>query len=685
MKKNINLCSANLRLAFILCIILSLVFNACQKNHLTPIPEVEYLVTKSTDIGEIGELRQVIQDAEDDSLITFSSNIHPILSEKAINVEARYLIIRGNDNPQTMIGREIVSIEPIFFMKDGAGSNLMLENLNFTYVRREVGDELTLGGGLVSVVNTFDDSGAFMGLVFNSIFYRNIVKLGNALHGGGMIGTNSNTSASFIGNVDAEFSENYVTLTNTEVNEHGKIWGGGLVGAFADNQMQSPKIGNISGTFYRNNVKLASYINGGGLVGAFVSVDPFITNPHTVSIGNVSAEFWFNEVIAHTNLSGGGIIGSWGWQADVEIGDVSGVFNDNRIYASGSYLRGGGIIGLRSYTGKSDLGMISASFLNNYVFAGTFLGGGGIIGLYSGETLLGNRHLDKTSTIRGFDGARFRNNKIEVGLWNGENAYALGGVVAVSGLNEELVVNNTIFHNNTLIVNRSGFANVTSGTFYIGTDRETENPEGHVLTLKASINSPTGFANNKLLINNELSYNSITFGREWDSQSNSIMDSKADAKLNIITLSRGAVILGDPIKIDMNNGKIFTMYIDSDGDFIWHGFNEFYADKSVIHFFSGLAGLRATFQAVGNYDVIIEHDFILRLSFENRDFEKPFFSLPNSFTVNGTPNLVIVGYASDNEYLITDKRGDTDENSFIVSPGYELRVDGEMLYVRRKY
>ncbi|MCL2064648.1 MAG: hypothetical protein FWG98_09810 [Candidatus Cloacimonetes bacterium] len=664
-----------------LIILLILIFSACQKSHIFLIVEEDNIVTKNTDIGDVGELRQVIKDAQNNNTIGFALNIHPIISDEAVMVESYGLTIRGSSS-ETMITRYHVSSEPLFSMTDGTGYGLGFKNLNISYINREVKEHVTLGGGLVSTVNILDDSGAVLGDVVNSRFTQNLIILENALHGGGLIGSNSNSGAIAIGNVDATFSNNLILLTNTNLNENGKIWGAGLVGVFADNQMQSPSIGNISGMYINNVVQTASYINGGGLVAAFVAVDPLITNPHTVSIGNVSADFVNNNIKANTNLSGGGLVGSWGWQADVEIGDVSGVYRDNIISAETSYLRGGGIIGLRSYTGKSSLGMVSASFLNNQIYARTYINGG-IVGLFSGETLFGNRSLDKTSLIKGFNNASFQNNRIEVGNQNVENVYVLGSTVAVTGLAQELVVNNTTFFNNLLVLN-GNIANVSSGTFYIGTDRETQNPEGHVLTLTASAGSSTAFNNNRLLINNVLSYKSITFSREYDSFSNSLLDSKADAKLNISPSYSGIVALFDPIKIDMNNNKIFTMNINGEGIFFWDSVNEFHADHNFINFISGTTIIESKFNAIGNYEVVISPAHTFRLNLQYRDPEIPIFSHPLNFTVQGTPQIIIVGNLIEKEYLFTNKRHELNESSFILTSGYELHVVGENLYMRRQ-
>ncbi|MCL2010144.1 MAG: hypothetical protein FWG71_06305 [Synergistaceae bacterium] len=664
-------------------------------------------VTESTDSGKAGEMRRVVEAAVSGSTVTFAPGVHPVLTGgDAVNVKAGGISIKGN-LPETVIARAPASAHPVLFM-DMAGSDngLSLENLAFQNIERQVGSVGTPGGGIIGTVNTSNGLGAALGNVLNSRFDGNVITLGNFLHGGGMLGTHSTSGPSSVGDVDASFSNNRVALTNTDVtsdSSSGKIWGGGLIGAYAENP-RSPSIGNIKGEFIGNTVSAGTYINGGGLAGAFVGILPLISNDlHTARIGDVSADFINNRVTVNTNLSGGGLVGSWAWMGSVEIGGVSGTFEDNTVTTGSSYMRGGGIVGLRSYQGESVLGKVSASFLNNEIIVAASLGGGGIIGLYSAATLSGIRELDKTSTIAGIDGAGFIGNTTRVGRPDGRSVYALGGVAAVSGLNRELVVNNTIFRDNKLYITGQNVWDVGGGAFYIGTDRDSANPDGHVLTLTASDGMVTEFRNNSLQIteNNSVTsrLNSITFSREWDDvnigESKGILDSKADARLNVSPRTGGRVLLPDPVKVDMNNGRSFTMNVNGGGYFLWGGRNELFADKSALNFEAGVTELAPDFQALGkpaagNFSVVIDGIRHLRIDTTGRAADMPMFHQPDSFTVTGTPLLEGVHYGPDfaagKEWLITDRRHGVGAEDFTMSQNgryrTSVRVEGDKLFLR---
>ena len=650
-------------------------------------------ITKATDYGDRGEMRTVIEAAAHGDTVTFAPGVHPVLSGKAINVSADGILIRGN-LPATSITRTRPSDEPVFLMREGKGSGAVLENLSFLNMTTQVGDRETTGSGLVSVISTSSGQTVFSGSINNSIFDGNRVILGNFLHGGGLTGVYSENTSSSMGDINAVFSNNQVVLTNASQAPTGKIWGGGLVGAYAANQQFSASIGNISGVFFNNTVRTATYINGGGLAGAFVGIGPVSLAPHAARIGNIDADFIRNSVTTGTNLSGGGLIGSWAWLGDAFIGDVSGTFEGNTVTTESSYLRGGGLVGLRSYTGESVLGTVSASFLHNQVTVATSLGGGGIVGLYSANTLVGNRALDKTSTIGGMDGAQFVSNTVRVGSTGTRDVYALGTVVATSGLNQELVVNNTSFRNNQLYLTGQNVRDV-GGTFYVGTDRASRNPRGHELTLSASDGMVTEFRGNSLHIaenrTHTTRFNSITFGREWDSATDTRLDSRANAQLNIAPGTGGRVLLLDPVRVDMTGGRIFSMHIRGPGYFLWAGRNEMYADASRLYFENGVTELAPDFEILGrgNLAVHIREGHTLRMNTTGRAGALPMFSGPDSFTVTGTPVLEGLYYGldpvNDRRWLVTDRRSGVDADRFSLPRSAlfdtALYADGDSLFL----
>ncbi|MCL2011107.1 MAG: hypothetical protein FWG71_11275, partial [Synergistaceae bacterium] len=220
-------------------------------------------VTKSTDFGEAGEMRQVAEAAAAGSTVTFAPNVNPVLTNGgAINVRAGGISVKGN-LPGTVITRASASANPVLSM-DAAGNGLSLENMAFQNIARQVGNVGTIGGGIIGTVNTSDALGAVLGNVINGRFENNGITLGNYLHGGGITGAHATSGPSSVGDVDAAFSNNRVALTNTDVSgdsASGKIWGGGLIGAYAENP-RSPSIGNIKGEFTGNTLSAGTYING---------------------------------------------------------------------------------------------------------------------------------------------------------------------------------------------------------------------------------------------------------------------------------------------------------------------------------------------------------------------------------------------------------------------------------------
>ena len=173
------------------------------------------------------------------------------------------------------------------------------------------------------------------------------------------------------------------------------------------------------------------------------------------------------------------------------------------------------------------------------------------------------------------------------------------------------------------------------------------------------------------------------------------LDSKANARLNVSPRAGGRVLLPDPVKVDMNNGKSFTMNINGGGYFLWGGQNEISADKSVLNFAKGVTELAPDFQSMGKSDagdfsVVINGTHTLRIDTTGRAEDMPIFHQPDSFIVTGAPLLEGVYYGLDStagrEWLITDRRNGVGAADFIMSHDGEyrtsVRVEGDKLFLR---
>ncbi|MDL2266684.1 autotransporter outer membrane beta-barrel domain-containing protein [Desulfovibrio sp. OttesenSCG-928-G15] len=674
---------------------------------LGPLPVQAERVVASGDSGASGELRTVVESvSRSGAVVNFAPGVNPSLAGRAVLVRASDLLLQGRSGaggvfgagsgPGTSIFRSGSPDEAVFSFSGGEGNGLRLLNLAFVDIRRDAGSVPVLGGGIVSAANGAGSAGAHIAHVRDTAFTGIRVSLHSRLDGAGLLGAANTQGAARIGGISrGVFQGNTVRLTNASDAETGRIWGAGLVGAFA--QKGTASLGDVQAVFWDNTVSTATYINGAGLVGSFVPV-----NRQDALLGKLSGSFARNRVIVGTNLSGGGLVGAWSWAGNVGAGDVSADFIDNTVDSRTSYMRGGGMVGLRTYRGTATLGTVSGNFTGNRIRVGDSLGGGGIIGLYSAATS-GSRKLDRSSTFAGLAGASFVGNTVQVGRASTVNAYALGGVIAVTGLNEQMLVSNTRFLDNSLTITGAGIHDVGGGAIYIGTDRQSANPQGHVVTLTAKAGKATEFKNNSitLITKGKASRrtNSITFSREWDSASDSLLSSLADAVLNIAPATKGRVALFDPLRADMDNGKSLTVNLSGGpgSQTLWGGKNELDAEGGAsVAFVSGNTELAPDFQLASrtgkNLAVSFGFAHALRVNLTGRLAELPYFAKPVSFTASGSGAGTVAGvyYGLDStakkEWLITNARGAMDENSFTLADGplftTSLRTRGQSLFMR---
>ena len=180
----------------------------------------------------------------------------------------------------------------------------------------------------------------------------------------------------------------------------------------------------------------------------------------------------------------------------------------------------------------------------------------------------------------------------------GEHCHALGSVIGVTGLENEMTIKNSTFRNNTLTLDSGlGSTNQDIGAaVFIGTDRGTNNPDGHAVTLLADSGGLLEFDGNQIVIDGDESSGALLFGRAWYLEMDTRNDSAADARLSVNAKSGGIIRLLDPVLVDMNNDKSFAMTVDVDdnGEFRWGGENLFRVHgmgTATLDFLTGVTNL----------------------------------------------------------------------------------------------
>ncbi|MDR0816401.1 MAG: hypothetical protein LBN28_03290, partial [Desulfovibrio sp.] len=295
------------------------------------------------------------------------------------------------------------------------------------------------------------------------------------------------------------------------------IHGGGVLGGYG-----TTNLGNLEKlTFANNKVIVSDYIAGGGVLG--------VVN-HAV-IGNITDTIFDNNVITANKAGGGGILGAY---SGGTIGDISdSKFTDNTITANNIW--GGGILGTDG--DNATIGDVNnVTFTNNTITTKNFFGGG-IIGINRGGSF-GN-----------ISNSKFADNVITA------ESFIRAGVV---------------FSTNDLSISDSQFTDNTATAIGIvvhggAVTMDTSSNAG-TLNIVATAGKETIFRNNKITDPSGERYNAISFKPAIDG------NSAVDAVLNIS--GAGTVSLYDPIYVNQNNGKTFTMNVTAN-QFNWGGDNEF--------------------------------------------------------------------------------------------------------------
>ncbi|MDR2754176.1 MAG: hypothetical protein LBC20_00585, partial [Planctomycetaceae bacterium] len=180
----------------------------------------------------------------------------------------------------------------------------------------DVGGKLE-GGGMIGVHANAGDAriNKISGIEIKGSFFESTVTAAT-IEGGGLIGVRSESGNAMIGvinddtfSVDTENTENPENRTgfslNTIKTTNGHIEGGGLIGVRSDSGKATiDSIANIN--FSLNQIETKNgHIQGGGLIG--------VRSDKTAKINSISnTNFWANNVTSATWIDGGGIIGASG-------------------------------------------------------------------------------------------------------------------------------------------------------------------------------------------------------------------------------------------------------------------------------------------------------------------------------------------------------------------------------------
>lgn len=366
-----------------------------------------------------------------------------------------------------------------------------------------------------------------------------------------------------------------LNYTGTVITKN-EIDGGGIHSSH--NYMQA---GEVTGnTYLRNTITIAEDICGGGIIGAY----------HGSSVGDISNNNFSGNVITAVwgRLVGGGIIGSYHGSS---VGDISGNnFSGNQINAL--ILQGGGIVGnMRSSNNGGDFvnwvsrtgNITNNNFEGNIINVQRYIHGGGIIGASEFIGTISGNTFKNNQILGGVSGAGLSDRWGDI--W--------GGVIHVS---KDVIVADSIFLDNTIttpgyVFGGAILVDTTPVTDLVRTPAELI-PKSLTLTLRATAGHELLFENN--IINdadgtraNAVAFQAIDSVHEYHSQ--------VDGILNIETEGNGLVMLFDPIFVNQNSGKVFTMNVSGDGRFFWSGDNKFIVDtqdpRNVVTFGAGTSTL----------------------------------------------------------------------------------------------
>jgi hypothetical protein len=469
-----------------------------------------------------------------------------------------------------------------------------------TFKDIEVSARNLVGGGFVGAVTSEDFAGASD---ISRNFFQGSVITSSDLTGGGVIGfvaSDDTRGYAFVTSADSnEFAD-------INVNVSGDITGGGVLGVKAATYSY---IGEVSGdTFKRTKITASGDIKGGGVIG-------LTGGKNSSTIGRLENNIFSDVEVEAQSIIGGGFIGGTTDNGTASAKMISGLifYNGNTVKTTSGDLTGGGVIGL---VGKGSSGIARIDEVNNNWFSGLEITvdkdiiGGGVLGTVSDKeskigTISNNTfafldvtaggHIDgggiigvtsKSSNLGTSAGIGLIDNSLFAGnivKSTGASGEIMGGLVYSYGLSGGMTIRDSHFFNNTFEAPTGGkvYGAVTVDTGANGAS------EPHKLTLTASNGGRTYFTNNEIFINgNSEGYNSLYFGKVYDSINGVHDDPEAHAELVIDAKSGGSVELYDPIEVNQtastNNGTYgFKMTVlGSGGQFLWGGANKFDVDAT---------------------------------------------------------------------------------------------------------
>ncbi|MDR3349477.1 MAG: hypothetical protein LBO03_07735 [Acidaminococcales bacterium] len=459
-------------------------------------------------------------------------------------------------------------------------------------------------------------------------------------------------------------SKQYVTLDTADNNWFSGInvdigrnlFGGGLIGTYAEKQAIKGGADSIIGalennTFRASRVSAAESLRGGGVAGVYAT--------DTVSAGNVLAGigffsgnlFYDGIEVKARDLTGGGVVGVYSNDGGAAILSVqNNVFGDKDSFGAlkvttERYIAGGGVLGVYSGNNIAYINEIAGNgFFGAQITAGTYIDGGGLIGA-----------TGLTGSAAGHGLGLLNRNAFVDNEVTAENGQIMGGAVYSYGLAAPLEIRDSEFRNNTFtsVVNDTSLKYDTIpsakvyGTVTVDTGLDLGAPHTNALTLSATAGKMTSFVNNGIVEHNgpgpiptvPTRYNSLYFGvvdgyTTDDSTGNiaTVPDAAdSDAALIVQAEAGGVVLLFDPIAVNQNNGKTFSMRVTGNGVFLWGGDNTFALDGA-----NGTVALEG-----GSNTVFINNELSGNRAFtlDGGGGKAPF-----AFTLNSGAALLVMGY-----------------------------------------
>ena len=470
-------------------------------------------------------------------------------------------------------------------MKDTLFTNVMVT---------AAGHYSEITGGLIGAYSASDN--AEVGVIRRSLFDHIDIYTNKDTINGGAIGVEGKMSG--VGNIEQSQFSNFI------IDSGYRVIGGG-VGAIANGNNDTARINYINNSLFNNFDVYASDFIVGGSVGmaatrhteqtgignsVFASMD--IRGRHITGgavglrsdhgnavMGAIDSSYIGNIASDSSGDIIGGAVGLYagGHTSGYTTASIAGMNNVviNQVYASASGNIYGGAAGLYTNVGNASIGYIQNSTFQNNATNSYGSVYGGAIGVYVNSGIAGLGTIYNSAFLGNHASSDY-------------NAY--GGAVYTTGLQNALNIHNSTFINNKASSN----INAYGGAIFIDT-RAANAGSAHTVNLVADNGQKTLFQGNTVHDSTGLHNNAIHFGTITGSHS------AENAALNIYPAAGSEVALHDPVTVDMNNGRRFTLNMNGAGTFYWDGNNTFAAQGgSQVNLFGGSTILGNSFQLGSN-------------------------------------------------------------------------------------